>query len=121
MLRSDCHSGICNSRALELAGITRETPDPEGGRFGRYDDGKPNGVLIEHGANDGVLNAKGVQNYPHEVSKIAATSEHFDERGIVAISDVMVFTKPYDHLTMYRDAAARASSSRPSSTTTGGR
>jgi predicted amidohydrolase YtcJ len=90
---------------LELAGITRKTPDSEGGRFGRYD-GKPNGVLIEHGANDVVLNAKGVQNYPHEVSKIAATSEHFDERGIVAITDMMVFTKPYDHLTMYRDAAA---------------
>jgi predicted amidohydrolase YtcJ len=106
VLRSDCHSGICNSRALKLAGITRETPDPEGGKFGRYDNGEPNGVLLEHGANDVVLNAKGVQDYPHEVGKIAATTEHFNERGIVAITDMMVFTKPYDHLKIYRDAAA---------------
>jgi predicted amidohydrolase YtcJ len=106
VLRSDCHSGICNSRALKLAGITRETPDPEGGKFGRYDNGEPNGVLLEHGANDVVLNAKGVQDYPHEVGKIAATTEHFNERGIVAITDMMVFTKPYDHLKIYRDAEA---------------
>ena len=31
--------------ALEIAGITAKTPDPEGGRFGRDQDGTPNGVL----------------------------------------------------------------------------
>ncbi len=36
VLRSDCHSGVCNTRALEIAGITRDTPDPAGARFGRY-------------------------------------------------------------------------------------
>ncbi len=51
-----------------------------------------------------VLNAKGVQDYPHEVSKVAATTDHFNERGIVAIADMMVFTRPYDHLKIYRDA-----------------
>ena len=34
--RSDCHSAICNSVALRLAGIEAGTPDPAGGRFGRF-------------------------------------------------------------------------------------
>ena len=50
-LSSDCHSGTCNSRAIELAGITKETPEPPRGAFGRDADGTPNGVLVEHGAN----------------------------------------------------------------------
>jgi predicted amidohydrolase YtcJ len=39
------HFAYCNSKVLEAAGITRETPDPEGGSFGRLADGSPNGVL----------------------------------------------------------------------------
>ena len=40
-----------NSRALELAGITRDTPDPEHGRIARDPDGTPLGTLHE-GAMD---------------------------------------------------------------------
>ena len=36
-----------NSRALELAGITRETPDPSGGRIERDAAGEPQGTLHE--------------------------------------------------------------------------
>lgn len=42
------HLGVLNSRALQLAGITAATPDPEGGHIRRETDGKsPNGVLEE--------------------------------------------------------------------------
>lgn len=41
------HVAIANSRALELSGITADTPDPVGGYFGRYEDGTPNGLLYE--------------------------------------------------------------------------
>ena len=34
-----------NSRALQLAGVNRDTPDPEGGRIGHDPDGEPNGIL----------------------------------------------------------------------------
>ncbi len=45
VLNASGHIGYANSRALELAGITRDTSDPEGGEYGRYEDGTPNGVL----------------------------------------------------------------------------
>lgn len=44
----DGHGAWTNSRALELAGITRATPDPPGGRIERDDAGAPSGTLHEH-------------------------------------------------------------------------
>ncbi|UEJ84523.1 amidohydrolase family protein [Brachybacterium halotolerans subsp. kimchii] len=44
------HVGAANSVLVEAAGITAETPDPEGGRFGRRDDGSPDGFAEEHAA-----------------------------------------------------------------------
>jgi predicted amidohydrolase YtcJ len=43
----DGHGGWVNSRALERAGVTRETPDPSGGRIERDADGEPQGTLHE--------------------------------------------------------------------------
>jgi hypothetical protein len=43
----DGHTAWVNSRALELAGINRDTPDPEHGRFIRDPDGMPTGALVE--------------------------------------------------------------------------
>ena len=44
----DVHSLWVNTKALELGGITRDTPDPEGGRISRGPDGEPTGQLMEH-------------------------------------------------------------------------
>jgi predicted amidohydrolase YtcJ len=41
------HNAWVNSKALELAGIGRDVPDPPGGFFLRDADGGPNGVLLE--------------------------------------------------------------------------
>ena len=43
----DEHALWVNSRALQLAGITRDTQDPAGGKIGRHADGRPNGMLFE--------------------------------------------------------------------------
>ena len=43
----DHHGAWVNTRALEIAGITRETPDPPDGRIERDADGHPTGTLHE--------------------------------------------------------------------------
>lgn len=43
----DLHAGWANSAALAVAGIDRQTPDPEGGRIARDANGEPTGVLLE--------------------------------------------------------------------------
>jgi len=43
----DGHMGLANSKALALAGITRNTPDPPNGRIMRQPDGEPTGELKE--------------------------------------------------------------------------
>ena len=107
VLRSDAHSGICNTRALQIAGITKHIPDPEGARFGRYANGEPNGVLEEHAANDVVLRVKSVEDYVTKVAALAGTAQHYNERGIVAVTDMMALTRPFDYLHVYRDAETK--------------
>ncbi|MFH8384773.1 amidohydrolase [Kitasatospora sp. NPDC018058] len=43
----DHHGAWANTRALELAGLTRDTPDPADGRIEREPDGTPAGTLQE--------------------------------------------------------------------------
>ncbi|MFG3223791.1 amidohydrolase [Kitasatospora sp. NPDC048194] len=43
----DHHGAWANTRALELAGLTRHTPDPADGRIEREADGTPTGMLQE--------------------------------------------------------------------------
>ncbi|RBW71460.1 amidohydrolase [Bacillus taeanensis] len=48
MLTRVCrHAILANSRALELARITKETPDPEGGVILRNEIGEPTGYLLD--------------------------------------------------------------------------
>jgi predicted amidohydrolase YtcJ len=42
---------VCNSAALELAKVTRDTADPKGGEFQRDQEGEPTGLLKERAAS----------------------------------------------------------------------
>lgn len=42
------HYVIVNSLALKLAGVTRGTPDPQGGQIYRDSDGEPTGLLMDN-------------------------------------------------------------------------
>jgi len=47
LTRIDGHSIWVNSAALSVAGITRDTPDPDGGRLVHLSDGSPSGMLVD--------------------------------------------------------------------------
>lgn len=42
------HMAVCNTKALEVCGITKDTPQMEGAEFYYDEDGTPNGVFTEH-------------------------------------------------------------------------
>lgn len=46
------HFGVANSRALRIAGITADTPNPTGGIIERDSRGEPTGVFYNHRAMD---------------------------------------------------------------------
>ena len=46
-VRVDGHIAVADSAALQAAGITRATPDPQGGKIDRDASGEPTGILRE--------------------------------------------------------------------------
>ena len=51
ILRYDGHSGVANSKALDLAGIGKDTIAPEGGEIRKNADGEVTGILTELATN----------------------------------------------------------------------
>ena len=49
--RADGHALVANSAAIERAGVTRETADPDGGRIERDAEGAPTGMFIDNAMN----------------------------------------------------------------------
>lgn len=103
--RADRHSSVCNTRALELAGITADTPDPPGARFERDDQGRPNGILTEREATRAVSACIPVPDRSVRVRQLRATGERLLGRGIVGVCDMMA-TSLESPLQTYRDAEA---------------
>ena len=100
----DGHGAWVNSRALELAGITRETPDPSGGRIERDAQGEPQGTLHEHAAElvQGLLPPTTAEEWEAGVLHAQAA---FHALGITAWQDARI-DDPL-HLAAYRAVAER--------------
>ena len=47
LVNAEAHGAWVNSKALEIAGITKDTPDPFGGTIERLENGEPSGFLEE--------------------------------------------------------------------------
>ncbi len=51
IFRHDAHSGVSNSKTLEIAGINNDTISPEGGEIQRNEKGEITGILKENATN----------------------------------------------------------------------
>lgn len=56
LTRVDGHAGFVNAAAMRLAGLTRTTKDPDGGKILKDTQGNPTGVLIDRA--QGIVGAK---------------------------------------------------------------
>jgi predicted amidohydrolase YtcJ len=98
LTRTCGHMLVANSRALELAGITRDTPDPAGGLIARDERGEPTGLLQETAQG---LVARIIPDYDDATlaRAIQAANRHQLALGITSATDPLLTPL---HLRIYR-------------------
>jgi predicted amidohydrolase YtcJ len=104
--RCDAHSAVCNTRALEVAGITADTIDPDGSRFERDAHGQPNGVLTEIAAVAAVAAFIPAPTRDAQIDALVGLGEELASRGIVAVCDLLS-TRIDDPVETFRAAVER--------------
>ncbi len=103
----DGHGAWANTRALELAGIGKRTPDPADGRIEREADGSPQGTLHEGAANL-VGRLLPELSVDERLAGLLLAQRHLHARGITAWQDAIVggYLGSQDPLPVYLAAAA---------------
>jgi len=104
ILQQGGHFGTGNSRALQLAGIDRDTPNPTGGIIERDAQGEPTGVLYNHRAMD--LLRRHIPPYtPEETHQnILYPLPFFAACGVTSFQDNNV--RGVETIRLYRQAGA---------------
>ncbi len=102
-----CHRLLANSRALELAGIDRHTPDPSGGVISRGRGGLPDGLLIERGMSrvETLARRNALARDPDDF--LERLGQHNRSLAAVGITRVVDAAVPLDLAVLYREADAR--------------
>jgi predicted amidohydrolase YtcJ len=109
LMRTCAHIIVCNSIALERAGITRDTAPPPDGEIDRDDDGAPTGVLRET-AMGLVLDRLPVPSAGEYEAMITTALRHQLSLGITSTTDAGVspaLIDVYRHLEEREELAAR--------------
>jgi predicted amidohydrolase YtcJ len=86
----DHHTIWVNSKALEIAGITRMTKDPDGGTIARHNDGSPKGTLREPAAIDLITKLAPERTLQDELDAVAWASEQNLAAGVTCSMDAWV-------------------------------
>ena len=81
------HFTSVNSKALELAGIDRDTPNPDGGNIVRDDQGEPTGVLEEPPAQLLVLRLLPPETADECVEGLRMVSDEYVRAGVTSTHD----------------------------------
>lgn len=86
----DHHTIWVNTKAIELAGITAATPDPDGGTIARNPDGTARGTLREPSAMDLVMGQSPSATIEKDVEAIAWASDQYLHSGVTAATDAWI-------------------------------
>jgi len=86
------HMAVVNSRALELLGIGRTTPDPPSGEIEHGPDGEPTGRLFENAWGDALRASIAAHGDPERWADLMEARMRFLLRnGVTALHDTGVF------------------------------
>ncbi len=104
---SSGHILSCNSLGLKIAGITKDSKDPSGGKIGFFEDGSPNGILYEPNAMKILLDNRPKPDFEMLVNRMVEVGKKYDRLGIGALTDMFCFYEPYNRIDLYREARKR--------------
>jgi predicted amidohydrolase YtcJ len=82
------HTAVINSRALQISGISAQTPDPLGGKVGRDAQGNPSGIL-EDAAQESVAKQIPPPTPAENVKAAQAALAAFGKQGVTTFLDAM--------------------------------
>ncbi len=85
----DHHSSWVNSLAIQIAGITATTPQPEHGEIVKDASGEPTGILLEH-ANDLIAQALPEKTREDIRKAVLDAAKDFASLGITTVHDMAV-------------------------------
>jgi len=91
VMNASLHFAYVNSRTLELAGLTDDSPDPPGGTFGRID-GRLDGSAGEMGAIAVLLAAMPRKSHDEMADGVVHTVVTASRRGVTRVHDALTGT-----------------------------
>ena len=94
--RVDGHASWVNTKALEIAGITKDTLDPPGGKIVRDEQGNPTGVLIDN-AESLMLKHLPKTSEATLTAQLNAAGEHLLSEGITSVHDAGIGKVVYNY------------------------
>nr|WP_223827330.1 amidohydrolase [Undibacterium oligocarboniphilum] len=94
--RVDGHAAWANSKAMQLAGISRETPDPAGGKIERDTYGNPTGIFIDS-AMELIDRVLPVATEAENLQALDTALQIIRQAGLTSVHDAGV-SAPADHL-----------------------
>jgi predicted amidohydrolase YtcJ len=93
LTRTCGHIGVCNSLALEIGGVSKDTPQPLGGNIEKDEGGEPTGLLEEGPAMNIVRKHIPPTSFEDTVKAIKLASKAFSEAGLTGVVDAGIDSK----------------------------